>query len=142
MLNRYLGEEQIEAELRRAGSTSYWMPNTTTPDDVLLVLRAISDPSHTSPDLSAEMLGIMTGTSFEDRLPEPLPEGTRVAHKIGSWETTFSDAGVVFPEGTGGADQGYYVVVFSEGATEAAARETIHDVSSEAYRALATADGR
>ena len=31
MLNRYLGEEQIEAELRRAGSTSYWMPNTTTP---------------------------------------------------------------------------------------------------------------
>ena len=144
MLNRYLGEEEIEAELRRVGarSTSYWVPNTTTPDDVLLVLKAISDPSHTSPELSAEMLEIMTGTSFEDRLPGPLPEGTRVAHKIGSWETTFSDAGVVLPEGASGAEEGYYVVVFSEGAPEDAARETIRDVSLEAYRALAPPDAR
>jgi beta-lactamase class A len=144
MLNRYLGEGEIEAELRRVGadSTSYWMPNTTTPNDVLLVLRAISDPSHTSPELSAEMLEIMTGTSFEDRLPGPLPEGARVAHKIGSWETTFSDAGIVFPEGTSGVDEGYYVVVFSEGATEATARETMQDVSLEAYRALAPPDVR
>ncbi len=142
MLNRHLGEGKIEAELRRVGatSTSYWVPNTTTPNDVLLVLRAIADPSHTSPELSAEMLGIMTGTSFEDRLPQPLPEGARVAHKIGSWETTFSDAGIVFPEGTGGTDQGYYVVVFSEGAPEGAARETIRDVSLEAYRTLAPAE--
>jgi beta-lactamase class A len=144
MLNRYLGEEEIEAELRRVGarSTSYWMPNTTTPNDVLLVLKAISDPSHTSPELSDEMLDIMTGTSFEDRLPQPLPEGVRVAHKIGSYESTFSDAGIVFPEGTGGADQGYYVVVFSERATEATARETIQDVSLEAYRALAPPGAR
>ncbi len=143
MLNRYRGEEKIEAELRRVGarSTSYWVPNTTTPDDVLLVLQAIADPSHTSPELSAEMLDIMTGTSFEDRLPGALPEGVRVAHKIGSWEITFSDAGIVFPEGTFGTDQGYYVV-FSERATEAEARETIQDVSLVAYRALAPSDAR
>jgi beta-lactamase class A len=140
MLNRYLGEAKIEAELRRAGarSTSYWMPNTTTPDDVMLVLKAVADPSYTSPELSTEMLDVMTDTSFEDRLPGPLPEGTRVAHKIGSWESTFSDAGVVFPEGTGGAEQEYYIVVFSEGTTESEARATIHDVSLAAYRALAS----
>jgi beta-lactamase class A len=144
MLNRYLGEEEIEAELRRIGvrSTSYWMPNTTTPNDVLLVLKAIGDPSYTSPDLSAEMLDIMTGTSFEDRLPQPLPEGTRVAHKVSSYESTFSDAGIVFPEGESSTDQGYYVVVFSEGATEREARGTIQDVSLAAYRALATSDAR
>ncbi len=144
MLNRYLGGEEIEAELRRVGarSTSYWVPNTTTPNDVLLVLRAISDPSHTSPELSAEMLEIMTGTSFEDRLPQPLPQGARVAHKIGSWETTFSDAGIVFPEGASDVDRGYYVVVFSEGATEDAARETMQDVSMEPYRALTPPDVR
>ncbi len=138
MLNRYLGEEKIEAELRRVGasSTSYWMPNTITPDDVLLVLKAISDPSHTSPELSEEMLGIMTNTSFEDRLPQPLPQGARVAHKIGSWETTFSDAGIVLPESASGAEEGYYVVVFSEGVPEGTARETIRDVSLEAYRAM------
>jgi beta-lactamase class A len=144
MLNRYLGEEKIEAELRRAGarSTSYWMPNTTTPNDVVLVLKAVADPSYTSPELSAEMLNVMTDTSFEDRLPGPLPEGTRVAHKIGSWQSTFSDAGVVVPEGTARADHGYYVVVFSEGATEAEAREAIHDVSLAAYRALARPHAR
>jgi beta-lactamase class A len=144
MLNRSLEEERIEAELRRIGarSTDYWMPNTTTPNDILLVLRAISDPSYTSPELSAEMLDIMTNTSFEDRLPQPLPEGTRVAHKIGSYESTFSDAGIVFPEGPGGTDQRYYVVVFSDGATEAEARGTIHDVSLAAYRALAPSDAR
>jgi beta-lactamase class A len=144
MLNRYLGEEKIEAELRRTGarSTSYWMPNTTTPNDILLVLKAIADPSYTSPELSAEMLDVMTDTSFEDRLPQTLPEGARVAHKIGSYESTFSDAGIVFPEDTARADQSYYVVVFSEGATEAEARETIHEVSLTAYRVLAEPDAR
>ncbi len=138
MLNRYLGEEEIEAELRRIGarSTSYWIPNTTTPNDVLLVLRAIADPSYTNPELSAEMLDLMTGTSFEDRLPQPLPEGARVAHKIGSYESTFSDAGIVFPEGESSAGQEYYIVVFSEGTTEVEARDTIQDVSLAAYRAL------
>lgn len=144
MLNRYLGEAEIEAELRRAGarSTSYWMPNTTTPEDILLVLKAIADPSYTSPELSAEMLDTMTGTSFEDRLPEPLPGGTRVAHKIGSWETTFSDAGIVFPEGASEADEGYYVVVFSEGATEGTAMEFIWDVSRAAHETLAPPTAR
>jgi beta-lactamase class A len=101
MLDRYLGRDYIRAELYRVGarSTEYWFPNTTTPDDVLLVLEKISDPSYTNPDLSAEMLDIMTNTAFEDRLPQPLPEGTRVSHKIGYYGTTFADAGVVFPEG-------------------------------------------
>jgi len=144
MLNRYLGEENIEAELERIGvhSTSYWMPNTTTPNDVLLVLKAIGDPSYTSPKLSAEMLGIMTGTSFEDRLPQPLPGETRVAHKIGSYESTFSDAGIVFPEEESDIDQAYYVVVFSEGTTEVEARQTIREISLAAYRTLDSPNAR
>jgi beta-lactamase class A len=144
MLNRYLGEEEIEAELERIGahSTSYWMPNITTPNDILLVLKAIANPSYTSPKLSAEMLDIITNTSFEDRLPPPLPEGTRVAHKIGSYESTFSDAGIVFPAERGRVGQEYYIVVFSEGATEGEARQTIQEVSLAAYRALAPSNAR
>ena len=142
MLNRYLGEERIEAELHRIGahSTSYWRPNTTTPNDVLVVLQAIADPSYTSPRLSAEMLALMTNTSFEDRLPELLPEETRVAHKIGSYGDTFSDAGIVFPEQSGGTGPEYYIVVFSEGTTEEEARETIQDISLAAYQALSRSD--
>src|SRR3712207_1653030 len=58
---------------------------------------ALPISSYTNPRLSADMLELMTNTSFEDRLPEPLPEETRVAHKIGSYGDTFSDAGIVFP---------------------------------------------
>jgi beta-lactamase class A len=138
MLNRYLEEERIEAELHRIGanSTRYWHPiNTTTPNDILLVLKKIADPSYTSPQLSDEMLELMTNTSFEDRLPQPLPEEARVAHKIGSYEITFSDAGIVFPEESG-AVQEYYIVVFSEGAPQGEARETIQDVSLATYQAF------
>jgi len=137
MLNGYLEEEKIEAELHRIGadSTRYWHPiNTTTPNDILLVLKKIADPSYTSPRLSADMLELMTNTSFEDRLPQPLPEETRVAHKIGSYESTFSDAGIVFPEESGGKGQEYYIVVFSEGASQEEARETIQDISLTTYQ--------
>jgi beta-lactamase class A len=137
MLNRYLEEERIEAELRRIGadSTRYWNPiNTTTPHDILLVLKKIADPSYTSPRLSADMLELMTNTSFEDRLPQPLPEETRVAHKIGSYESTFSDAGIVFPGKSAGTGQEYYIVVFSEGTSEGEARGAIQDISLETYR--------
>src|SRR5215204_7630056 len=138
MLNRYLEEERIEAELHRIGadSTRYWHPiNTTTPNDILLVLKKIADPSYTSPQLSADMLELMANTSFEDRLPQPLPEETRVAHKIGSYESTSSDAGIVFPE-EGGTGQEYYIVVFSEGAPQEEARETIQDISLATYQAF------
>src|SRR5215210_3050962 len=139
MLNRYLEEQRIEAELHRIGadSTRYWHPiNTTSPSDILLVLKNIADPSYTSPQLSAEMLELMTNTAFEDRLPGPLPEGTRVSHKIGSYESTFSDAGIVFPE-EHIKGQEYYIVVFSEGAAQGEeARETIQDISLATYQAF------
>jgi beta-lactamase class A len=141
MLNRYLGEERIEAELDRAGanSTRYWSPiNTTTPNDIMLVLKKIGDPSYTSPRLSAEMLELMTDTAFEERLPRPLPEDTRVAHKIGSYESTFSDAGLVFPGGNSG--QEYYIVVFSEGDAQGEAIGTIQDISLATYEALVHQD--
>src|SRR5918995_209380 len=139
MLNRYLEEERIEAELHRIGadSTRYWHPiNTTTPYDILLVLKKIADPSYTSPQLSADMLELMTNTAFEDRLPQPLPEETRVAHKIGSYETTFSDAGIVFSEESGGKGQEYYIVAFCEGAAQEEAMETIQEISLATYQAF------
>src|SRR5918998_1501491 len=143
MLNRYLEEERIEAELHRIGadSTRYWHPiNTTTPNDILLVLKKIADPSYTSPQLSAEMLELMTNTTFEGRLPQPLPEETRVAHKIGSYESTFSDAGVVFPKESGGKGQEYYMVAFCEGAAQEEAIETIQDISLATYQAFSPED--
>jgi beta-lactamase class A len=142
MLNRHLGEKKIEAELHRIGadSTRYWSPiNTTTPNDILLVLKKVADSSYTSPQLSAEMLELMTDTSFEGRLPRPLPEGTRVSHKIGSYESTFSDAGIVFPEESKGQEE-YYIVVFGEGTGQGETIETIQDISLATYQSLVHQD--
>jgi beta-lactamase class A len=138
MLDRYLGRDYIRAELYRVGarSTKYWIPNTTTPNDVLLMLKKISDPSYTTPDLSAEMLKVMTNTSFEDRLPQPLPEGTQVSHKIGSYGTTFSDAGLIFPEGSRDTEDAYFIVVMASDTSEYTARAAMREMSLATYRSM------
>jgi len=138
MLDRYLGRDYIRAELYRVGarSTEYWLPNTTTPDDVLLMLEKISDPSYTTPDLSAEMLDVMANTSFEDRLPQPLPEGTRVSHKIGYYGTTYADAAIVFPEGASDATDAYLMVVMVSDTSELASRDAMREMSLATYRIL------
>ena len=137
MLDRYLGRDYIRAELYRVGalSTECWIPNTTTPEDVLLVLEKISDPAYTNPDLSAEMLDIMTNTSFEDRLPQPLPEGTRVSHKIGYYGTTFADAGIVFPKARDARDA-YLMVVIASDTSESVSRAATQEMSLATYRIL------
>jgi beta-lactamase class A len=139
MLHRYMGRANIEAELYEMGarSTEYWIPNTTTAHDVHVMLKKVADPSYTSPELSAEMLAMMTNTSFEDRLPEPLPEDARVAHKIGSYGDTFSDAGLVFPAGSRDVSDAYYIVVIVGDTDEWTARSAIQEMSLAAYESLA-----
>ena len=100
------------------------------------MLEKISDPSYTTPDLSAEMLDVMTNTSFEDRLPQPLPEGTRVSHKIGYYGTTFADAGIVFPEGARDARDAYLMVVIVSDTSELASRVATQKMSLATYRIL------
>ncbi|HET7271610.1 MAG TPA: serine hydrolase [Rubrobacter sp.] len=144
MLDRYLGRNYIRDELYSVGaySTEYWIPNTTTPNDVLLMLEKISDPSYTTPDFSDEMLDLMTNTSFEDRLPQPLPEGLQVSHKIGSYGDTFADAGIVFPEGSHDAQDAYYIVVMASDTSEWMAREAMREISLSTYRTLSDDAGQ
>ena len=138
MLDRYLGTDYIRAELYRAGATStaYWIPNITTPNDVLLMLEKISDPSYTTPYLSDEMLGLMQNTEFEDRLPQPLPEGTRVSHKIGYFGSTFADAGIVFPKGAVHTKEAYFIVVMASETGWGTSREATQEMSLATYRTL------
>lgn len=143
MLDRYLGREYIRSELYAAGavSTEYWLPNTTTPNDVLIMLQKISDPSYTSPQLSDEMLDIMTNTIFEDRLPQPLPNDARVSHKIGSYGATFGDAGIVFANGSDSMDDAYYIVVLVDETGEGTARAAMQEMSLATYRTFTTQEG-
>lgn len=140
MLTRYLGVDGIQADLSDIGAynTGYWTPNTTTASDVLLMLEKIADSSFTSASLSKEMRGSMTNTAFEDRIPAGLPQDVRVAHKIGTYENSFSDAGVVFYEGPNGEEKHYFIVVLVEGAGEANARAAIQEISAATHETFAT----
>jgi beta-lactamase class A len=136
MLDRYLGRDYIRSELYAAGarSTEYWIPNTTTPNDALIMLEKISDPSYTTPDLSDEMLALMTNTDFEDRLPHLLPNDARVSHKIGSYGATFGDAGVVFANGSRSTEDAYFMVVMADETGEGTARAAMQEMSLATYR--------
>ena len=135
MLERRLGKDGIRTEISNLSATDTdYDVFTTTPNDVLLMLRAIADPAYTTPELSTEMLDTMTDTKFEDRLPQPLPENTRVAHKVGSYEDSFSDAGVVFPERN--PENPYFIVVMSENTVEEDARSAIRTMSLATFRTL------
>lgn len=138
MLDRRLGVEKIQAEMEGIGATGtdYDM-GTTTPEDVFLMLRKISDPSFTDGELSGEMISAMTDTAFEDRLPASLPPDVRVAHKIGSYEDSYGDAGIVFYKDHDGAERRYFIVVLSGGTGEGSARAAMQEMSRAAYEALA-----
>ncbi|CAN5560703.1 N/A [soil metagenome] len=143
MLTRYLGEERIQADLTEIGAydTGYWIPNTTTADDVQLMLEKISDPSFTSPELSEEMLYAMTDTAYEDRIPGGLPPDVRVAHKIGTYGTNFSDAGLIF-EQNGDSEETYSLVVFTDGMGETTARAAIQEISAAAHETFGSDSSR
>jgi len=141
MLNRRLGDQKIRAELEEMGVENTVYSNLSdyvaTPNEVLLMLENVPDPRFTSEELSAEMLAAMTGTAFEDRIPEKLPADVRVAHKTGSYGDNFGDAGIVFYTDGQGVEKHYYLVVLARGAGEYEARDTIQEMSLAAYQALA-----
>ena len=141
MIDGRLEREEIGYELKSMGieDSSYYGHNSgyyTTPDDVVLLLEKISDPRFTDEELSVEMLDAMTDTSVEDRIPEKLPEDVRVAHKTGSYDGNFGDAGVVFYRDSQGETRRYYLSVLSEGTGEYEARDVIQDVSLAVYEAV------
>ena len=142
MLERYLGRPAVVAVLQRLGVENlayggYTYGYRTNPEDVVVMLKAVSDPGFTSPELSKEMLNAMTNTAYEDRLPALLPEDVRIAHKIGSYDHTFSDAGVVFFQNSSGSKRRYFIAVLGQYTTEAAARDAISEIALATHLAIA-----
>lgn len=92
----------------------------------------------TSSELSREMISATTDTDFEDRIPAGLPPDVRVSREIGTYENSFSDAGVVSYRDGEGKEHHYFIVVFAEGAGETNARAAIQEISAAAHETFAT----
>ncbi len=71
--------------------------NTTTAQDLGVVMAAVQGSDRFTPASRDSMLAILERQHFRENIPAGLPEGTRVANKTG-WITAHNhDAAVVFP---------------------------------------------
>lgn len=100
----------------------------TTAGDMALLMEAIARYGAVSEQASEEMLALLASQVINDRLPALLPEGTRIAHKVGNWTQSTHDAGIVFsPNAT------YVIVVLTDYDFGEEGAEVIAQVSRVVY---------
>jgi beta-lactamase class A len=71
------------------------MNNVATARSLMTVLAALSESSAVSKAACEEMLGVLRAQKFNEGIPAGLPKGVTVAHKTGSFQGVYHDAGVV-----------------------------------------------
>lgn len=110
-LTRNLGLNRVNDFISSNGFyQTDFVNNNTSPKDIGSLLSKLYYQGFTNKDYKQEMIGFMENTAFEDRLPFYLP-GVTIAHKIGTWDGAYSDAGIVF-----GKTGDYIIVVMTENA--------------------------
>ncbi len=73
--------------------------NTTTAEDLMILLRAVATGKAASAPSCSEMIGILRGQEHRTVIPAGLPSGIVVAHKTGQISTVLHDAAIVDPLG-------------------------------------------
>ncbi len=114
--------------------------NITCPFDLGTYMYAMLDFSRSRTTDSTMLLNHLFNSRYKDRIPAPLPDGIRVANKIGTWplEHTYNDAAyVVHPR------RPYILVVTSKGTPGYGDTMTvIHHLSKMIYDYQTGIDGR
>ena len=91
--------------------------NKTSNKDMALLLHKIYSNTVANPTLTAEMLGFMRDSDFEDRIPAGVPSDAIVYHKIGNGDTgEVHDVGVVVHGQTA-----YYIGILTSDVSDVAA---------------------
>jgi len=98
MLLRRLGMTAVKGAMRDWGGLAVDdRRNITCPQDMALYMRRLLEFAAAHPAEGEILLGHLRNTIFNDRIPQPLPPGTPVAHKIGNWPSTgtYNDVGYI-----------------------------------------------
>ena len=104
--------------------------NVATARGLMTVLGRLAEGSAVSKAASAEMLGVLRGQKFNEGIPAGMPKGTVVAHKTGSFQGVYHDAGVVEVPGR----KPFVLVVLTRGIPdEKAAHRLVADIARSAY---------
>ena len=124
VLVQILGEDQIGVTISNLGMRKTSLKkNETTPKEMGLFFERLLKGEILTPEHQEEILGFLTKTAFEDRIPAGVPENIRVAHKIGTDARTFSDAGIIF------AEKPFILVIMSKDAQETEALEVLPKIT-------------
>jgi len=97
-----LGRREIKEFMRSLGAKVVDNnANTTCPFDLGIYMYAMLDFSRSRTTGSTILLNHLFASRYKDRIPAPLPDGIRVANKIGTWppEHTYNDAAYVVHPG-------------------------------------------
>jgi len=130
VLERYLGQDAIQANVERWGLVHTSMAdNTTTPAEVVALFVALKRGSLLQPESTAIVLSLLQHTVFDERIVGGVPQGVAVAHKIGTDVGVYNDAGIVLAP-----SHPYAIAVLSQGADESEAEAALARISGDVYR--------
>ena len=133
-----LGDDAVNAYLLALGlQKSYITPDHayTSAADIARLLDGIALGQAVNPLASSQMLTMLLEQQENNRLPLPLPVGIAIAHKTGELMNLRHDAGVIYAP----SDAYLLVTLVANAPSEAAARDTIVDVSQTVYNAFGPA---
>lgn len=114
--NYVVGLPAVQSIINSWGLTQTDMANNKTSNkDMELLLRKIYGNNVANPALTAEMLGFMKDSDFENRIPADLPQDATIYHKTGDGDTgEVHDVGIVIHGNTT-----YYMGILTSNAGDA-----------------------
>lgn len=128
-LVKILGEEKIQKTIDNLGMKKTSLAkNETTPSDIGLFFQKLYEGEIVTNGHREEILDFLTDTEFEDRIPAGIPEGVRVAHKIGTELGSFSDAGIIFSQ------KPFILVIISKNARESEANQVLPKITEAIWK--------
>jgi len=130
ILTDLLGADKIQQRIQAWGLTqTYLKEDISTAADMGKLLRLIYQHKVLTPARSLDLMGLMTDTDFEDRLPKPLPKYVQVPHKIGTEANgVINDVGIVVLPG-----HPYSISVFSDGTPGDEGTTTLQKISQAVF---------
>jgi beta-lactamase class A len=130
MLLGFVGQDKLSAYEKSLGAKATGGDNgrfITTPEDMGRYLDRLLIFSKEKPEFGNEVFHYMANSIFAEGIPQDLPQGTVVAHKMGALNDKFHDVGIVL------GSRPYIVTIFTDYAWEAVSLQTLADVSRMVY---------
>jgi len=124
----FLGDRKIQKTIDSLGMTKTSIAdNTTSANDMALILRELKEGNVLSQANSKELLLYLEESKFDSWLTAGIPQGIKVQHKYGREVGVVNDAGIVY------GPNPYIIVILSKDVNEAEADLVFPELSKIFY---------